>query len=65
MALVQMYMGQSNGYLPEILVESARKLIDQERGDEAKDVIAFLTEAFGSNPEVKKQAEELSALIKK
>lgn len=65
LALVQMYIGQSNGYLPQILIESTKKLIDQGRSADANELITYLTEAFGSDPEVKKQADELTAQIKK
>jgi hypothetical protein len=60
LALVQMYIGQSNGYLPEILIESSRKLIDQGRANDAKDLLAYLIEAFGSDPDIKRRADELS-----
>jgi len=62
--LVQQYMRQSNGFLPEILAASTQKLIDQGRMDEAKDVYAMLTDAFGSEPGIQKQIEELAARLK-
>jgi hypothetical protein len=64
-ALVQMYIGQSNEYLPEILIESTRKLIGLKRDNDANDLITYLVEAFGSNPDIKKEADELAALIKR
>ncbi|WP_123042987.1 hypothetical protein [Cohnella candidum] len=62
--LVQKYLRQDNAFLPEILVSSTKKLIEQDRKDEAKDVLDMLSDAFGSQPGMQEQIEALNAKLK-